>query len=64
VIGATAGTMLGKSLALSGDVYLAMQSRGYTGTPRTMDTFQMRPRDWAWGAALVAVAVVMVWLGR
>jgi energy-coupling factor transporter transmembrane protein EcfT len=64
VIGATAGTMLGKSLALSGDVYLAMQSRGYTGAPRTMDTFQMRRRDWAWGAALVAVAVLMAWLGR
>jgi len=64
VIGATAGTLLGKSLALSGDVYLAMQSRGYRGTPRTMDTFQMRGRDWAWGSALVAIALVMVWLGR
>ena len=64
VIGATAGTLLGKSLALSGDVYLAMQSRGYRGTPRTMDTFQLRARDWAWGAALVAIAVLMIWLGR
>ena len=64
VIGATAGTLLGKSLALSGDVYLAMQSRGYRGAPRTMDTFQMRGRDWAWGAGLVAVAALMIWLGR
>jgi cobalt/nickel transport system permease protein len=64
VIGATAGTLLGKSLALSSDVYLAMQSRGYRGTPRTMDTFQMRGHDWAWGSALVALSVVMVWLGR
>ncbi len=64
VIGATAGTLLGKSLALSSDVYLAMQSRGYRGTPRTMDTFQMRGRDWAWGVGLVAVAALMIWLGR
>ncbi len=64
MIGATAGTLLGKSLALSGDVYLAMQSRGYRGTPRTMDTFQMQGRDWAWGAGLVAIAVLMIWLGR
>jgi cobalt/nickel transport system permease protein len=64
VIGATAGTLLGKSLALSGDVYLAMQSRGYRGTPRTLDTFQMRRRDWAWGAGLLAIAALMIWLGR
>jgi cobalt/nickel transport system permease protein len=64
VIGATAGTLLGKSLALSGDVYLAMQSRGYRGTPKTMDTFQMRGRDWAWGAGLIAFAGLMIWLGR
>jgi cobalt/nickel transport system permease protein len=64
IVGATAGTMLGKSLALSGDVYLAMQSRGYTGTPKTMDTFQMRGRDWAWGAILVGLAALMIWLGR
>ncbi len=64
VIGATAGTLLGKSLALSGDVYLAMQSRGYRGTPKTMDTFRMRGRDWAWAAGLLAVAGLMIWLGR
>lgn len=64
VIGATAGTLLGKSLALSGDVYLAMLSRGYRGSPRTMDTFQMRGRDWAWGAGLLAIAALMIWLGR
>ena len=64
VIGATAGTLLGKSLALSGDVYLAMQSRGYRGSPRTLDTFQMRTTDWLWSAGLLAVAAVMIWLGQ
>ncbi|HZY42694.1 MAG TPA: cobalt ECF transporter T component CbiQ, partial [Anaerolineae bacterium] len=46
LIGASAGALLGKSLHLSGEVYLAMQSRGFRGYPRTMDTFKMKPLDW------------------
>jgi len=64
IIAASAGTLLGKSLDLSSEVYLAMQSRGFRDQPRTMDTFAMRPRDWAWGAALMAVAALAIWLGR
>jgi cobalt/nickel transport system permease protein len=44
-IGATIGVLLGKSLHLSEDVYLAMQARGYRGYPRTLDQFQFRWRD-------------------
>jgi cobalt ECF transporter T component CbiQ len=64
VIGATAGTLLGKSLHLSGEVYLAMQSRGYRGHPRTLDTFKMQTKDWVWGAVLLAITAGMIWLGR
>jgi cobalt/nickel transport system permease protein len=64
VMAASAGTLLGKSLYLSSEVYLAMQSRGFRGHPRTMDTFQMRARDWAWGAAILLVAATTIWLGR
>lgn len=64
IIGATAGTLLGKSLQLSSEVYLAMQSRGYRGSPRTMDTFSMQRRDWLWGAVLLAVAAAAIWLGQ
>ncbi len=64
LIAASAGTLLGKSLHLSGEVYLAMRSRGFTGSPRTMDTFQMRPADWAWGGAMILAAGAMIWLGR
>jgi cobalt/nickel transport system permease protein len=64
VLAASAGTLLGKSLHLSGEVYLAMESRGFRGHPRTMDTFEMRALDWLWGAAILAVVAVAVWLGR
>jgi cobalt/nickel transport system permease protein len=64
LIAASAGTLLGKSLHLSSEVYLAMQSRGFTGSPRTIDTFEMKPADWAWGSVLIAAAGVIIWLGR
>ncbi len=64
VIAASAGTLLNKSLHLSGEVYLAMQSRGYRGQARTLDAFRMRALDWAWGVAMAAVAVGAIWLGR
>ncbi len=49
ILAASAGTLLNKSLALSGEVYLAMQSRGYRGQPRTVSEFQLRRVDWALG---------------
>jgi cobalt ECF transporter T component CbiQ len=64
IIAANAGTLLGKSLDLSTEVYLAMQSRGFRGYPRTMDTFKMQPRDWLWGVLLLAIVVAAIWLGR
>jgi cobalt ECF transporter T component CbiQ len=64
VLAASAGTLLNKSLHLSGEVYLAMQSRGYRGQARSMDTFQMRRQDWIGGALILGVAAVAIWLGR
>jgi cobalt ECF transporter T component CbiQ len=64
VLAATAGTLLGKSLYLSSEVYLAMQSRGFRGHPRTLDTFNLRARDWIWGAVILIVVSAAVWLGR
>jgi cobalt ECF transporter T component CbiQ len=64
LIAASAGTLLGKSFSLSNDVYLAMQSRGFQGHPRAMDTFQMTTNDWLYlGVALAAAALAVV-LGR
>ncbi len=64
ILAASAGALLGKSLHLSSEVYLAMQARGFRGTPRTLDTFKMTARDWAWGALVALVVAVAIWFGR
>jgi cobalt/nickel transport system permease protein len=64
VLAASAGTLLNKSLHLSGEVYLAMQSRGYRGQAHTLDNFRMRALDWLWGVVMAGVAVGAIWLGR
>ncbi len=64
ILAATAGTLLNKSLVFSGEVYLAMQSRGYRGQPRTVNDFKTRSADWAWATAMGCIAVLAVWLGR
>jgi cobalt/nickel transport system permease protein len=63
LIAASAGTLLGKSLHLSSEVYLAMQSRGFRGYPRTMDTFKMRTMDWAYLFSVLAITALAIWLG-
>ncbi len=64
LIAASAGTLLSKSLHVSGEVYLSMQSRGFRDYPRTMDTFKMRSQDWVWGAAMLLITALAIWLGR
>ncbi len=64
VLADSAGTLLNKSLHLSGEVYLAMQSRGYRGEAHALDTFRMRARDWLWAAVIAGVAAGAIWLGR
>ena len=54
---ATAGVLLGKSLHLSEEVFLAMRSRGFRGESHALADFRMRPRDrWALGAFLLGAA--------
>ena len=64
LLAASAGMLLTRSLDLSGEVYLAMQSRGLHGYPRTMDTWRMRAPDWIWGVVILSVSLVAIWLGR
>jgi cobalt/nickel transport system permease protein len=64
LMGATTGALLGKSLHLSSEVYLAMESRGFRGYPRTLDTFKMRQVDWISMFVVALITVSSIWLGR
>ncbi len=64
LVATTSGTLLNKSLQVSSEVYLAMQSRGFRNYPRTMDTFKMRRVDWLSGAVVIIATTAAIWLGR
>jgi cobalt/nickel transport system permease protein len=54
------GTLLAKTLALGGEVHLAMIARGYRGEVRLIDDFRTRLPDWAFLAAALAIAAIIV----
>ena len=64
LLGATAGVLLGKSLQVSSEVYLAMESRGFRGYPRTLDTFHMRRLDWIFASIVTFISIIAIWLGQ
>jgi cobalt ECF transporter T component CbiQ len=61
---AAVGVLLSKSLLLSNDVHLAMQSRGFRGEVHLMQDFRARVSDWYWVTVFATVAVGCVWWGR
>jgi len=63
-LAASMGALLAKSYALSDDVYLAMQSRGFRGEAQVMETMAWRTHDGVWLTAFVVVAVLAIWIGR
>ncbi len=64
IMASIAGTLLGKSLDLSSEVYLAMQSRGFRGTMVSLKPFHMQHKDWFWLAAIWGIAGVSIIAGR
>ncbi len=58
------GVLLSKSLQLSGDVHLAMQSRGFRGEVHVMQDFSATVADWYWLAGFAAIAIAGIWWGR
>jgi cobalt ECF transporter T component CbiQ len=60
----TGGVLLSKSVELSNDVFLAMQSRGFRGDAKALYEFRMRSLDYIGLLAFVLVGVVAVWVGR
>ena len=61
---ASSGVLLGKTLHLSGEVYLAMQARGFRGEVYLLDDFRMRRLDWLALGAFALLASVSIWAGR
>ena len=61
---AAVGVLLSKSLQLSGDVHLAMQSRGFRGEVYVMQDFRVRVADWYWLASFATLAAIGLWWGR
>jgi cobalt ECF transporter T component CbiQ len=60
----SAGVLLGKSFQLSGEVFLAMQARGFRGEVYVLDEFRMKPRDWTALALFTGLSAAAIWAGR
>ncbi len=60
----TAGVLLSKSIDLSNDVYLAMQSRGFRGEVRILSDFRMKSWDYLGLLAFLCAGGIAVWIGR
>lgn len=64
VAAATAGGLLSKTFQLSNEVYLAMQSRGFSGEVYLLSDFDMKPFDYAGMVVLLGLSTAAVWWGR
>lgn len=63
IVARTAAVLMGKSIAMSQDVFLAMQSRGFRGEIRLLRESRFRLRDVAGLIGLLAVASAAIWAG-
>jgi cobalt/nickel transport system permease protein len=54
---------MSKTLQLSGDVYLAMQSRGFRGEIYVLEEFEMSAKDWLGLASFLALGAGALWMG-
>jgi len=61
---AGAGVLMSKTIQLSGDVYLAMRSRGFQGEVYVLDEFQTHWFDWAMLVVFISIALLAFWFGR
>jgi len=58
------GVLLGKTMQLSGEVYLAMQARGFRGEVFLLEDFRMKRTDWFALAGFAVAASLFIWAGR
>lgn len=60
----TAGVLVSKTFQLSGEVYMAMESRGFRGEVYVLDEFRTTAADWIALSVLLMVAILAICLGR
>jgi len=53
-----------KSMKTADDVYDAMLARGFTGAMPSLTHLRLRPRDWVWAAASVALCAAVLYADR
>jgi cobalt/nickel transport system permease protein len=53
-----------KSMKTADDVHDAMLSRGFTGAMPSLVTLRLRPRDWMWAAASIALCAAILYVDR
>jgi len=56
--------LLSKSFQLSGEVFLAMQARGFRGEVYVLDEFELRPRDGVALALFAGLSAAAIWAVR
>jgi energy-coupling factor transporter transmembrane protein EcfT len=61
---ASTGALLSRTFQLSGEVYLAMQARGFRGEVYILDDFRMQTLDWAAAIGFASLTATLVWVGR
>ena len=64
VAASSAGVLLSKTVDLSSEVYLAMQSRGFRGDVYILDETRLRSFDWIMLAGFTLVSAAALWWGR
>lgn len=60
----TGGALVGKSLKMSEDVYMAMVARGFAGEIRSIDNFKTRDCDWLFAGMVLVLASVALMVDR
>ena len=61
---ASVGVLMSKTVQLSGDVYLAMRSRGFQGEVYVLNEFQIHWFDWIALGLFITIALLAFWFGR
>jgi energy-coupling factor transporter transmembrane protein EcfT len=56
--------LLARSLQLSSETHLAMQSRGFAGEVYVLDDLRVKARGWIALAVFLGLAAAALWWGR